>query len=158
MVRDRTRHDVILVDAYRGPFVPFHMLTREFYITAKRRLTEDGVLAQNIEPTTMLFDAAIATLASVFDNVELYDASGNVVAIAYDGPVRDHAELQEQAAALQQTHGFKYPLPDLLKERRIVTQPPDQDPLVDDFAPVEMLKSIERHNQGVKDISEAVDQ
>ena len=153
LVRDKTTHDVIMVDAYRGPFVPFHLLTKEFYVTAKRRLKPGGVLAQNIEPTTMLFDAALATLYAAFENVELYPAGGNVVAIAYDGPRIEHPDLVARATALQQAHGFKYPLPDLLNERRIVTRSPDHDPLIDDFAPVEMLKSIERHNQGVDAIS-----
>lgn len=153
MVRDRATHDVIMVDAYRGPFVPFHMLTREFYLTAKRRLNAGGVLAQNIEPTTMLFDAAMATLASSFDVVELYPAGGNVVAIAYDGPQIDGDVLAARAAALQAEYGFHYPLPGLLEERRIITEPPDHEPLIDDFAPVEMLKSIERHNKGVDAIS-----
>lgn len=157
MVRDRSTHDVIMVDAYRGPFVPFHMLTREFYLTAKRRLKPGGILAQNIEPTTMLFDAAIATLASSFDVVELFPAGGNVVAIAYDGPQIDGDTLAARAEALQAEYGFHYPLPQLLQERRIVTDAPDEEPLIDDFAPVEMLKSIERHNQGVETISKPAD-
>lgn len=157
LMRDPEKHDVILVDAYRGPFVPFHMLTREFYQTAKRRLNPGGVLAQNIEPTTMLFDAAIATLSSVFEHVDLYPAQGNVVAIAYDGPAHDTAKLRARATALQDAHGFKYALPGLLQERRILTQTPEQDPLIDDFAPVEMLKSIERHNQGIDNISAPAD-
>lgn len=157
MVRDRTEHDIILVDAYRGPFVPFHMLTKEFYQTAKRRLKPGGILAQNIEPTTMLFESAIATLATVFDQVELYPATGNVVAIAYDGPRRTQAELATRAGALQDAHDFYYPLPGLLDARRILTAIPDAEPLVDDFAPVEMLKSIERHNAGVDTISQPAD-
>lgn len=154
MVRDRTAHNIILVDAYRGPFVPFHMLTREFYQTAKRRLKPGGVLAQNIEPTTMLFEAAVATLASVFEHVELYPATGNVVAIAYDGERHEQTDLLSRASALQGAHDFFYPLPELLNRRRLLTKLPEAEPLVDDFAPVEMLKSIERHNSGVDAISE----
>ena len=157
LVRARGTHDVIMVDAYRGPFVPFHLLTKEFYLTAKRRLNPGGILAQNIEPTTMLFDAALATLYSVFDHIDLYQAGGNVVAVAYDGEAIDNAALMARAAALQQAHEFAYPLPALLEERRIVTRSPDHDPLIDDFAPVEMLKSIERHNQGIDDISKPAD-
>ena len=153
LMRGDEKFDVIMVDAYRGPFVPFHLLTREFYITAKRRLAEGGVLAQNIEPTTMLFDSAVATLASVFDNLDFYPSGGNVVAIAYDGPPRTQQSLLAEAEALQQAHGFKYPLPELIAGRRILSEAPDVDPLVDDFAPVEMLKSIERHNDGVEDIA-----
>lgn len=158
LMRSRETYDIILVDAYRGPFVPFHMLTREFYITAERRLSEGGVLAQNIEPTTMLFDSAIATLASVFDNVDLYPAEGNVVAIAYDGPRQPQDALLARAGALQEAHGFKYPLPGLIAERRVLTEAPDAEPLVDDFAPVQMLKSIERHNQGLDAISRPASQ
>lgn len=153
LMRSNAKHDIIMVDAYRGPFVPFHMLTREFYMTAKRRLNEDAVLAQNIEPTTMLFDSAVATLASVFENVDLYPSGGNVVAIAYDGPPRGQQTLLARAEALQDAHGFKYPLPQLIAERRVLTRVPDAEPLIDDFAPVEMLKSIERHNQGIDDIA-----
>jgi spermidine synthase len=153
LMRSEAKHDIIMVDAYRGPFVPFHMLTREFYRTAKRRLAERGVLAQNIEPTTMLFDSAVATLASVFDNVDLYPSGGNVVAIAYDGPQREQQALLARAGELQAAHGFKYPLPDLVAERRVLQHTPEAEPLIDDFAPVEMLKSIERHNQGIDDIA-----
>ena len=49
--------DIILIDAYRGPFVPFHLLTREFYTLVKSRLNPGGVVVQNIEPSTMLFDS-----------------------------------------------------------------------------------------------------
>ena len=158
LVRDPTKHDVILVDAYRGPFVPFHMLTREFYETTKRRLKPGGVVAQNIEPTTMLFDAAIATMASVFENVDLYDAGGNVVAIGYDGPRIEQTALLARAARLQEAYNLKHVLPDLARDRRVLTTVPDHDALVDDFAPVEMLKSIERHNQGIDAMSTPADQ
>ncbi len=153
LVRDRRSHDVIMIDAYRGPFVPFHLLTKEFFLTVKRRLNPGGIVAQNIEPSTMLFDAALATLSSAFEHVDLYPAGGNVVAIAYDGEALAQQALAARAEALQQAHAFKYPLPILLEERRILTKPPDHEPLIDDFAPVEMLKSIERHNQGVDHIS-----
>lgn len=154
LVRDSAKHDIVMIDAYRGPFVPFHLLTREFYLTAKRRLNDGGIIVQNIEPTTMLFEAAISTLKSAFDVVELYPAGGNVVAIAYDGEPRTYDALSKRAEDLQAKHDFRYPLPDLLEGRRIVNKTPDHEPLVDDFAPVEMLKSIERHNKGVEGISE----
>ncbi len=154
MLRDPAKHDVIMVDAYRGPFVPFHLLTREFYEIAQARLAEGGVLVQNIEPTTMLFDAAVATIASVFQQIEFYEAAGNVVAVAYDGPPMASGVLAARAEALQIQHGFKYSLAEMLEARRIMSNAPAQDPLVDDFAPVEMLKSIERHNAGIDAIAE----
>ncbi len=56
LMRDNETWDVILIDAYRGPFVPFHLLTKEFYTLVKSRLAPGGVVVQNIEPSTMLFE------------------------------------------------------------------------------------------------------
>ena len=147
LMKAKQRYDLILIDAYRGPFVPFHLLTREFYELVERRLAEGGVVAQNIEPTTMLFDAASATLAAVFDQVEFFVASGNVVSVAYNGPRRDQAALQQIALELQAGKDFYHPLPALIEDRRFLDDFPEREPLTDDFAPVESLKAIEQHNR-----------
>jgi spermidine synthase len=147
MMTDGRQFDAILVDAYRGPFVPFHLMTVEFYELARQHLKPGGVLAQNVEPSTMLFPASVATLMAVFDNVEFYVAGGNVVTVAYDGPQRTEVELRVQGEALQERYGFRYPLPELLTARRFLGEPPQEEPLTDDFAPVEALRAIERHNE-----------
>jgi spermidine synthase len=157
LAQNSGRHDVILIDAYRGPFVPFHLLTKEFYALVSSRLAPGGVVAQNIEPTTMLFDAALATLKAAFDHVDLYDAGGNTVAIAYNGDVLSKEALQSAAAVRQEEWGLYYPLPRLVGGRRVLKKRPSARPLTDDFAPVEMLKAIERHNQKIDDIAELPD-
>ncbi len=101
LMRDNDRWDIILIDAYRGPFVPFHLLTKEFYTLVKSRLAPGGVVVQNIEPSTMLFDSATATLNSVFPSVDLYDGGGNVVAVGYDGPSMRQSDLVARATAMQ---------------------------------------------------------
>ncbi len=146
-------YDIILIDAYRGPFVPFHLLTKEFYEVVKSRLKPGGVVAQNVEPTTMLFDAAVVTVRSVFQNVDLYDAEGNVVIVAYDGLPRSKASLMASANEQQSRFGFKYPLPDMISQRRVLDRLPDAQVLTDDFAPVESLKAIERHNQRLDNLT-----
>lgn len=146
LMRAKGSYDAILVDAYRGPFVPFHLMTREFYELAKSRMAEGGVLVQNVAPDTMLFDAAVATVMDVFDRVEFFVAAGNVVTIAYDGPQKTAHQLYESAAELQQRHGFSYDMPGLIEARRMLGTTPEHEPLTDDFAPVETLKAIEKHN------------
>ena len=143
----KERWPVVMIDAYRGPFVPFHLLTTEFYELLKTRLTSDGAVAQNVESTTMMFDAALATIGSVFDNVDLYDAGGNVVMIAYDGLKRDQTQLLETAGKLDDVFGFKYSLRSIVSRRRPVEKLPDARALTDDFAPVESLRAIARHNR-----------
>jgi spermidine synthase len=149
----KEHYDVILIDAYRGPFVPFHLLTKEFYQIVKDHLAEGGVVAQNIEPSTMLFDSAVKTINAVFPQIDFYKASGNIVTVAYDGAERKPEDLAAVAADRDKAYGLRYHLADMLSERRRIQIEGGQviDPsakvLTDDFAPVETLKNIERHNR-----------
>jgi spermidine synthase len=150
LMRDSTKWDVILIDAYRGPFVPFHLLTKEFYTLVKSRLAPGGVVVQNIEPSTMLFDSATATLNSVFRSVDLYDGGGNVVAVGYDGPSLPQAELLARAARVQERYQLRYDLRAMATERRVLQRPTGKV-LSDDFAPVETLRAIEQRNEKWKE-------
>ena len=62
----KSRYDIIMVDAFRGGYVPFHLLTREFYQILKQRLAPGGVVVFNVHGGTRLFDSTIVTLNSVF--------------------------------------------------------------------------------------------
>ena len=154
MLKSKDTWNVVMIDAYRGPFVPFHLLTEEFYKVVKSKLKPGGVVVQNIEPTTMMFDSAIATIQRVFPNVEFYDAGGNVVAVAYDGPRQTHSALSARAGAVQKEYRLLYPLNEILKERRIVNRTVPGKILTDDFAPVESLLAIQKHNRKWEEISE----
>jgi len=148
ILRKKQKHDIIFVDAYRGQFVPFHLMTKEFFTLAKKRLSKGGVMVQNIEPSTMLYDSAIATITSVFDHVDVYRGGGNIVAIAYDGEKKPIESLIDKAGKLQETHKFRYALPDLIEKRAMLLDYNTKTkPLTDDFAPVNMLKTIKTHNK-----------
>jgi spermidine synthase len=137
----------VFLDAYRGPFVPFHLLTKEYFELIKKRLKPGGVVAQNVEPSTMVLDSAIKTIGAVFRNVDTYEAGGNVVIIAYDGERASPARLRERGAALTSRYKLRYDLAALLRARQDIVPQPGAKLLTDDFAPVEMLKTIKRHNQ-----------
>lgn len=148
ILRKKQKHDIIFVDAYRGQFVPFHLMTKEFFTLAKKRLSKGGVMVQNIEPSTMLYDSAIATISSVFDHVDVYRGGGNIVAIAYDGEKKSIESLIDKATQLQETHKFRYALPDLIQKRAMLLDyNAKTKALTDDFAPVNMLKTIKTHNK-----------
>jgi len=147
LTRSKNTYDAVFLDAYRGPFVPFHLLTREYFEIIKRHLRPGGVVAQNVEPTTMVLDSAIRTIGAVFKNVETYEAGGNVVIIAYDGEPIPPAKLRERAAALTKQHKLRYNLVELLAAKRDIKPQAGAKLLTDDFAPVEMLKTIKRHNE-----------
>lgn len=147
-------YDIIMIDAYRGPFVPFHLLTQEFYQITKNRLNENGVIVQNVAPSTMLFDSALATISSVFENVDLYEAGGNIVIVAYDGEKKSKDYLLNNGRRLQEQYDFKYNLPGMVRKRNVYNKSLTVEPLTDDFAPVEVLKAIERHNQPLDELYE----
>ena len=54
--RNTDLHDLILVDAYRGGYVPVHLLTREFYALLKQRLAPAGAVAFNIHDGSKLYE------------------------------------------------------------------------------------------------------
>jgi len=139
-------YDAILIDAYRGPFVPFHLLTTEFYKLVAAHLKSGGVAVQNVEPTTMLFDSAVATISAAFQHLVFLEGEGNIVIVAYNGPEKDEATIEKQAADRQAEFHFRYDLPTLLQRRFEPAWDHSATPLTDDFAPVEFLKAVERHN------------
>jgi spermidine synthase len=66
------RYDVISVDAYRQPYIPFYLTTKEFFETVRDRLAEGGVLIVNVghpEGQDDLEKVLTATIAEVFQNV-----------------------------------------------------------------------------------------
>jgi spermidine synthase len=147
LARNQKTFDMILVDAYRGPFVPFHLLTKEFYTLVKERLNPGGVVVQNVEPSTMLFDAAVATIGAVFPNIDFFRSSGNIVIVGYDGPRKNWDDLLKLAKERQAKYKFRYDLVELLERRYQPTYDNSRPALTDDFAPVEYLKAIDRHNE-----------
>ena len=146
------RYDMILLDAYHGPFVPFHMLTQEFYRLVAARLAEGGVVMQNLAPESALFDAVVKTMASVFPQMDIYPSENNAVIVAYQGAAKSKEDLARLAEARQAEYKLRYALPGLLAERRPISGVDgaldlNAKILTDDFAPAEALKAIEKHNR-----------
>ncbi|MGC8879278.1 MAG: spermidine synthase [Anaerolineae bacterium] len=114
----QTRYSVIVVDAYRPPYIPFHLTTLEFFQLVRDHLTGDGVVAINAarsETDYALVNALASTLKAVFPSVFVLDEpelgrfTGNSLVIATQQPTHasnlaanvasmDHALLREVAA------------------------------------------------------------
>lgn len=68
--------DMVAVDAYRPPYIPFHLTTVEFFVLVRQHLSSEGVLAINVGRTAQNFelvDSLAATVAQVFPSVHLID-------------------------------------------------------------------------------------
>ena len=68
----RARYDAIFVDAYRQPYIPFYLTTREFFELVRSRLTPAGVVVVNVghpEDSTRLERVLTATMKAAFPHV-----------------------------------------------------------------------------------------
>ncbi len=105
-----TTYDVIAVDAYRPPYIPFHLTTQEFFQQIYDHLNDDGVVAINAGRTSTdyrLVEVLGATMKTVFPRVYVLDVPdygsslGNSLVIATKQPTRlenlafNLAQLQE---------------------------------------------------------------
>jgi predicted membrane-bound spermidine synthase len=77
---------IIAVDAYRPPYIPWHLTTVEFFQTVRERLTGDGVVAINVgrSPTDRrLIDGLASTMSAVFPSIYIMDVPDTFNSIIY---------------------------------------------------------------------------
>jgi spermidine synthase len=70
--RTDTRYDAICIDAYRQPYIPFYLATREFFELVRKRLEPNGVVVINVghpEDSDELERTLGATMHAVFPAV-----------------------------------------------------------------------------------------
>lgn len=80
------QYNVIAIDAYRPPYIPWHMTTVEFFAEVRKHLVVNGVVAINVGRTSTdrrLVDALSATLAEVFPTVHALDVPNSFNTILY---------------------------------------------------------------------------
>jgi spermidine synthase len=79
-------YDVIVLDAYRQPYIPFHLTTREFFQQVRAHLNPGGVIAVNVGRTATdyrLVDALASTMGAVFPSVMLLDDPNYANTVVY---------------------------------------------------------------------------
>jgi predicted membrane-bound spermidine synthase len=107
-LRTTTQHyDLIGIDAYQQPYVPFQLTTSEFFGEVQAHLTPTGVAVVNAGHTIndyRLVEALAQTMHSVFSHVYIIDTQrfANSILVGTNGP-SSIADLSENAAYLTQT-------------------------------------------------------
>lgn len=145
LLRSKETYDMVILDAYRGGYVPSHMLTKEFYQLLRTRLSPTGVASINLHSGTALFDSSLKTIREVFPSVDVYPANGNVVVVASNSVV-DRAKLLSQAKARQSKMVFRYSISDLLQTKNDYPVAASVAVLTDDFSPANQLDQIKTIN------------
>jgi hypothetical protein len=139
------QYSLIGIDAYRPPYIPWHMTTVEFFELTKEHLTEDGVLVINVGRSNndrSLIDALVTTLAEVFPSIHVMDIPYTFNSMVYatvqittlDNLVQNYGELVNQSDV--------HPLLISAIERTAINYQPLPEPTIvftDDKAPVEWV-------------------
>ena len=145
LMRSKDVFDIVILDAYRGGYVPSHMLTKEFYLLLRKRLSQTGVAAINLHYGTELFESSLRTIQEVFPTVHTFPAGGNVVVIAANSPIQDD-QIRERATSRQQKLDFRFPLPEMLATRKVYFGTSKAQILTDDFSPANQLEQMKSIN------------
>lgn len=141
-------YDLVVLDAYSKTFVPFHLMTKEFFEEMGRDLSPNGVVISNLITYSVgsgsgLLKAEVQTLQTVFPQVYVFPTRGaqdsqaqNIILVA---TMNDQRLTQEDL--LSRVSTILTPIPSL---RDHVGKYAEVDVsgapvLTDDYAPVETL-------------------
>jgi spermidine synthase len=144
--------DTIMLDAFRGVFVPFHLKTVEYYETLRAHLTPEGVVSANLHSQTGMYKHDRNTFAEVFPTRYAFHSENGrqttFIASASDRQLGPY-DLRANAKAMQAK--FDFDLQGLAARWYLGT---DWDVsakvLRDDFPPGETPDGAERHNTRCK--------
>jgi spermidine synthase len=143
-------YDLIFVDAFTGSYIPFHLMTKEFYQLVRSRLSPHGVAAFNFLPAKDLFESNVRTVKLAFDNIDIFNSGekdifmSNVIVLGRLDPSSE-AETLQRAVAAQERYKFRFDVSKLVTERRVpVPKELKGKVLTDDFAPADVLDAYGR--------------
>jgi len=139
------RYSVIGVDAYRPPYIPWHLTTQEFFQVVHDHLTNDGVLVVNVgrSPTDQrLLNGLVGTIGTVFPSVYAMNLPQSFNSIIYvTVQPTDLQNLYDNLLHLY-TRADVHPLLIEALQRVVINQiqiPESDVVFTDDWAPIEWI-------------------
>ncbi|GAC1332549.1 MAG: fused MFS/spermidine synthase [Candidatus Dormibacteria bacterium] len=137
-------YDMILVDAYRQPYIPFQLTTREFFLSTRQHLTTHGVVAVNAGRAPgdyRLVDALTGTMGVVFPEVYQQDTPRylNTVIYAPNLPTQPDEVRRNLDRTAQEGIPLLAQIVDESRDKQVTLSEPHNPVYTDDLAPVERL-------------------
>jgi spermidine synthase len=99
-LREPTRYDLIMLDAFDHEYIPEHLLTREFLNEVKSLLAPGGWLAANTFSSSRLYDHESTTYASVFPEFFNLKRENRVILAPQDGKLPTLDAIRANTARL----------------------------------------------------------
>lgn len=138
-------YSLIAIDAYRPPYIPWHLTTREFFQIVRDRLSETGVAVINVGRAPndrRLIDGLVGTMQTVFPSIYVMDVPGTFNSIVYATAQPTTIDnLYGNLVYLSSREGVHPLLLQALELAAIHQQPVPQTSTVftDDLAPIEWI-------------------
>jgi len=139
------KYDLIALDAYRPPYIPWHLTTLEFFQIVQEHLTKDGVVAINVgraPEDRRLIDTMVGTLKQVFPSVYVMDVPETFNSIIYATQQPTSVEnLYLNLFELSESQNVHPLLIEALQITVLNLQPTPESSTVftDDLAPIEWI-------------------
>ena len=143
LVRRKAKYDIIMLDAFRGGYIPYHLTTKEFLQECRNILAPGGVVVGNLWDTSRLYEYQRRTFATVFESHHAFGGGGNKILVAIPRKVKvSKKELSERAEELQKQRKFSFLMKSVVDEfDSRIDYRTRGELLVDGLAPVNILRS-----------------
>jgi spermidine synthase len=139
------KYSVIALDAYRPPYIPWHLTTLEFFKMVRDHLADDGVMVINVgraPDEQRLINGLIGTIQQVFPSVYMMDIPDTFNSIIYAtrNPTQV-TDLYQNYLALEARRDIHPLLGEAIERFIVYQQPVPSEPTVftDDHAPIEWI-------------------
>jgi spermidine synthase len=142
--------DMIMLDAFRGVFVPLHLKTAEYYQTLRAHLTAQGVVVANLHSSTPMYKHDRTTFAHAFgQGYAFHTERGRQTIFVAAAAERPQGTYALRANARRAQAAFDFDLMGVAARWYLNRDWDDEGAQVlhDDFSPQELERGIERHNE-----------
>jgi spermidine synthase len=139
------KYSLISIDAYRPPYIPWHLTTREFFEIVYNHLDPNGVMVLNVGRSPddeKLLSGLVATIHGVFPSVYVIDVPGTYNSIVYATvKTTDESNLENNLTVLLEKNSSD---PILIDAIRVTLEnlrplPTGGQVFTDDNAPIEWI-------------------
>lgn len=145
LVNSPHTYTIIGIDAYRPPYIPWHLTTREFFQTVYDHLDENGVMVINVgraPDDRRLLNGLATTAGSIFPSIHVMDIPGTFNSIMYATrqPTTPDDMLVNLSAMLEDPTTHPLLLESVQRAYTYRREPPTSTRVfTDDLAPIEWI-------------------
>jgi spermidine synthase len=139
--------DMVMLDAFRGVFVPYHLKTLEFYRACAAKMPPNGVLTANLHNRVRMYASDQMTFAHAFaHSYNFASESGSQTTFVGARDRQRHGIFEVRRNAKQVAPHFDFDTLGLAARHYLHRDWEDAPILRDDFEPQQLHDAVNRHN------------